>query len=311
MNIVFNELSINDYEIDNDVIDRIEEFVSFINLLYKNGMVDYMFVSTKSIYDNSKDSQLVKWLKDSKIDSNNKQYMRTILNKAANIDENRLSGEFIPEGDVERIGIGCTFLFEYDPSGKLVSLSSRECWKQDVVNGIYRYLNSEGELIETKELLENIYSGSSVDDIKCRLVRKVYEDISSGQDLWERREELFPNLIFCENVKKQLYDNPEKYHIIRIMEKLSRMQEYFSHVHNSYSPHELGMDARTESESVKKNKELSMERCFKLPDGRKELFYDHVGFTGKFCGRIHFYPDVKNMRCYIGYIGQHLHTKKY
>lgn len=96
------------------------------------------------------------------------------------------------------------------------------------------------------------------------------------------------------------------------MERLKKMQEYFEVSHDVYIPRELGMDARTESDSVKNDNSLNKSRLFTMPSGEKQYFYDHIGFTGKYTGgRIYFMPDVENMRCYIGYIGRHLPTKKY
>ena len=141
---------------------------------------------------------------------------------------------------------------------------------------------------------------------------KMLEGISSGQDLWEAREKLYPNLILCDNVKDQLYQDSEKFHILAVMKRLQCLQNYFSQYHEIYNPNELGFDARTESESVKNNPKLKNDRKFRLPDGTEVYFFDHISFTGKYTGgRIYFLPDCKNQRCHIGYIGQHLPTQKY
>ena len=141
---------------------------------------------------------------------------------------------------------------------------------------------------------------------------RILEGISSGQDLWESREKLYPNLVLCNNVKDQLYHDSEKTHIFAVMKRLQHLQNYFSQHHESYNPDELGFDARTESESVKTNPKLRNDRKFRLPDGTEEYFFDHIGFTGKYKGgRIYFLPDCKNQRCYIGYVGQHLSTQKF
>ncbi|MGN0462818.1 MAG: hypothetical protein ACI4HZ_10305 [Ruminococcus sp.] len=96
------------------------------------------------------------------------------------------------------------------------------------------------------------------------------------------------------------------------MKKLERFQEYFSNCSSSYDPKELGIGARTESETVKSDTELKNLRKFQLPNGSEEYFFDHIGFTGKYSGgRIYFLPDNSNNKCYIGYIGRHLPTKKY
>ena len=46
-----------------------------------------------------------------------------------------------------------------------------------------------------------------------------------------------------------------------VMKKLDRFQEYFFSCGNSYDPRKLGMNARTESETVKSNDELEDLKC--------------------------------------------------
>ena len=138
------------------------------------------------------------------------------------------------------------------------------------------------------------------------------EGITSGQDLWEKREKLYPNLIFCENVKDNLYQDSEKYHIMNVMTRLNRLQQYFSAYDGRYEPKKLGMNARTESDTVKKEPSLKNLRLFRKPDGSEEFFFNHIGFSGKYSGgRIYFLPDDANKKCFIGYIGRHLPTKKF
>ena len=96
------------------------------------------------------------------------------------------------------------------------------------------------------------------------------------------------------------------------MKRLQRMQDYFSTCSNTYNPNDLGLDARTESDTVKADSDLRDLRKFRLPNGQEEYFFDHISFSGKYKGgRIHFLPDNVNNMCYIGYIGKHLPTKNY
>lgn len=68
------------------------------------------------------------------------------------------------------------------------------------------------------------------------------------------------------------------------MDRLLNLQKYFQEQHERYDSKELGMDARTESETVKTDVSLKNQRLFKLPSGEKEYFFDHIGFTGKYTG---------------------------
>jgi hypothetical protein len=47
------------------------------------------------------------------------------------------------------------------------------------------------------------------------------------------------------------------------------------------------------------------ERIFQMPSGGTEIFELHIK-TGDL--RFHFYPDNKNFKIFVGYIGPHLNT---
>ena len=135
-------------------------------------------------------------------------------------------------------------------------------------------------------------------------------NIVSVYDFWDNKESLFPNLIFCENVKEHIYKNPEPRHIRAIIKRLEILNKYYIE-HDIFDIKTLGFNARTESDSVKNNTKLKQLRNFKKPDGSYSYFYNHISFTGSFPGRIHFLEDNNLKKIYIGYIGVHLSTAKY
>ena len=220
-------------------------------------------------------------------------------------------GEFLVSiADCLYSSIGCTFAYEYE--NPVISLNTNKTWENKNLFGEYRELDENAEIIISEKYVENLNAKVSIKEIQKMHVEKVYASISSGYDLWEQREKLFPNLCFCENVKTQLYNDPERFHVVKIMEKLQRLQEYFASIEGPYEPKTLGLNARTESDTVKNDPELKKYRLFRMPSGEERFFYDHIGFTGKFSGgRIHFLPVVEEKMCYIGYVGRHLPTKKY
>ncbi|RAV20446.1 hypothetical protein DQG23_15910 [Paenibacillus contaminans] len=99
--------------------------------------------------------------------------------------------------------------------------------------------------------------------------------------------------------------------MVQVLIRLQRMNVYFGDDDTDYNPQKLGFNARTESETVQQNPELKKLRKFRMPSGETEYFFDHIGFTGNYCGRIHFLPNKANKKCCIGYIGKHLKTKRF
>lgn len=315
MLLTFNELSVQTTSLSSqrDAQHLICEFATFCQRLNSTNVVDdIIFPSdlySTSLYDGYGISQ---WLFDRNVPQQHRQFLKRFLDKHRNsFDRNITEGDFSVSIDEKSYNsIGCAFALERGHT--LFSLATHNFWESNSILGNYSFLNQSGELQSEQRGIDNISTITPEKDIVNFQREKMLEEISSGQDLWELREKLYPNLVLCDNVKDQLYHDSEKFHILAVMKRLQHLQNYFSHYHESYNPDDLGFDARTESESVKTNPKLKNDRRFRLPDGTEEYFFDHIGFTGKYKGgRIYFLPDCKNQCCYIGYIGQHLSTQKY
>lgn len=314
MFLTVNDLSIHHAtDTEHNAKTLIEQFVLFCKSLDAKSIVDET-IFPEDLFSMSLNDEygLTQWLADDSVPVIQKRFFMRFLDKnrrcynAQNID-----GEFaVLLDEQERNSMGCAFALEHD--SVLLSLPTNSLWENKSVVGEYSSLDELGEMHVSTQYIDNIWTALSIEEILSAYRRDLSDDISSGQDLWDKREQLYPNLVFCQNVKDQLFEDSEKYHIIAVMKKLNRFQEYFANCGASYDPRDLGMGARTESETVKSDADLRDLRRFKLPGGSEEYFFDHIGFSGKYsAGRIHFFPDNRNKRCYIGYIGRHLQTKKY
>lgn len=315
MLLTFNELSVQTTSLSSqyDAQQLIFEFATFCQKLNSTNIVDdIVFPSdlySTSFYNGYGISQ---WLFDRNVPQQHRQFLKRFLDKYRNsFDRSVTEGEFSVSIDGKSLNsIGCAFALERDHT--LFSLATHDFWKSNSISGNYSFINQSGEVQNEPRIIDNINTITPGNDVADFQREKIIEEISSGQDLWESRHKLYPNLVLCDNVKDQLYQDSEKFHILAVMKRLQHLQNYFSKYHEAYNPDELGFDARTESESVKTNPKLKNERKFRLPNGTEEYFFDHIGFTGKYKGgRIYFLPDCKNQRCYIGYVGQHLSTQKF
>ena len=315
MLLTFNELSVQTTSLSSqrDAQSLILEFATFCQKLNKaNAIDDIIFPSdfySISLYDGYGISQ---WLFDRNVSQQHRQFLKRFLDKHRNyFDRSNAEGEFSVSIDGKSFNsIGCAFALERGHT--LFSLATHNFCKSNSILGNYSFLNQSGDVHNELCTIDNICTTTPENDVINLQREKLLEVVSSGQDLWELREKLYPNLILCDNVKDQLYHDSEKFHILAVMKRLQHLQNYFSQYHEVYNPDELGFDARTESESVKKDPDLRDKRKFRLPDGTEKYFFDHIGFAGKYSGgRIHFLPDCKSQCCYIGYIGQHLPTRNF
>lgn len=314
MYVIFNELCQKSGLLQHESKKSMDLFVGFLAEMWRQNIIEGI-VTTNEILGFGRDDEsysFQSWLNDRTVDQEYKRFFLMYMGKYINyIEATDVEGEFcVNIGGENHVGIGCTFAHE--TQDVLISRATHDIWKEEHINGIYSALDGDGELISIESRLTNINELMTNEIIKEIALARVFSNISSGYDLWERREELYPNLRFCDSVKTQLYADPERYHVLKIMERLNILQSYFSQRHDFYQPRELGLNARTESDTVKNDPDLKKYRLFKLPTGDQVYFYDHIGFTGKFSGgRIYFYPMVEEQKCYIGYIGRHLPTKKF
>ncbi len=315
MYLAFNELCIHE-EIrrTGDIPEARQRMNEFIQLLHrlKTGKVCDGLVCTHDIhaFRFCAGYGVAEWLKDPQVDRTYQQFFRTLYSKNCSyIDAADFEGEFRTEIDGKDYG-GAGNTYAAETERITVSILTNPYFQQKDLWGRYLKIEDASEITETQMSIRNLSAGMSVGEMEGDIRRSCFEHISSGQDLWEQREVLFPNLIFCENVKDQLYKDPEKFHILQIMDRLQRVQEYFQCYDGVYNRKDLGMYAHSESETVRMNEQLKRMRLFQKPDGGTEYFFEHIRFSGKFSGgRIYLLPDDAARKCYIGYIGRHLPTK--
>lgn len=313
MYIPFNEVSIHDdfytkqsYESKNRIILDFIEIVReakikkvFDGLLYNHSIN----IEFSSFFSN--------WLDDSSVKKEDKSLLRSFLGTFISFVETPLAETSIVIDEITYNSKGAGIAID-NSCNFIVNLKSHYEWEKKNKSFEYKTLIND-ELIDSKKEISQIFD---IQSLQCLLVlekENKYKSISSGQDLWEQWDELFPNLIKCDKVKDCLYRDPEKNHIEKVIEQLDLLQQYFSSLKKSFSLNELkhlGIDVSDESDTVKKNPKLKEVRFIKLPDGSKEYFYYHTKFFGKFESRLYFLPITNSSKCYIGYIGRHLQTAK-
>jgi hypothetical protein len=247
---------------------------------------------------------IARWRNDSQVDRDTRSFFRTLTTKLSFIPD---LPEFWYRED-QANGLGFAFQHEHIA----ISLRSMSDWYSGHLGLEVRYpeLDEDGQLLT--EYVEVIHASHSdhvvehADWIKNRT--KVI--VKNGQDLWNNRVELFPNLQFCESVREQIW---ELLHgdlkLQPIMKRLSELENY------CLNWHEGPFDTERIVSKVSPESEVTLykyrsQHTFRCPDGKERIFSWHVRLTPG-AWRIYFYPEKDMRRLIIGYIGSKLPNEKY
>ncbi len=302
--ISFNEASLID---DDSYIINLENYYNMIKNINKHKVVgNYYYTDKIYIIPFKNGSTLNDFLYDKRIDYDLRLGIKMHLDKSQKIDSNKFEGyiEYSnPKYNEYMDGFNISISkLEYF---KILNVLSCDEWKKSTFK--VDYVNLDG--VKTNYEIENF---SLINDYSKLIDENnliIMSNISSGIDLWNKREELFPNLFFCGITKEQIYDLYDKSEIEAIIKKLFILQDYFKSA-DYYDGRKIS--ARDESDSVKNDDKLKQQRLFELPNGEKKYFYEHISLnTISGAKRIHFLPCCSNKIAYIGYIGKHLKTANF
>lgn len=308
MFIVFNELStlgeLIDVKSESEMQDVMDSFTRTIFDLSgdKYGMKISYRVHENKIFHEKSLYECTQYMKD----RDRRSFVRRYFDKYCEWIEEKCSGEDfeLTINNKRYSSVDCLYAIKAETA--ILSLLTNKFWEQDEISGSYISI-CNGEINEQKKKICNITTEESSKKFKECMRKRMHDEIDSFDEFWKKRKEVYPHLDFCEEVKFQLEDCSGSFQNIK--KKLWEMEKYFASKPKRYIPEEMGMDARTESSSVKTNPNLKEHRCFTLLDGTKEYFFDHISFSSG--GRIYFLPKVEEQKCYIGYIGSHLPTAQF
>ncbi|MBX4263765.1 hypothetical protein [Clostridium estertheticum] len=256
------------------------------------------------------------WRADSTVDEETKRLFRSFINKATPVDkinfnENKFdlnNSEFKCEDEQ---ALGC--LIAYETDNVVISFLSNEYWINEIIEGQYLSLDENFEYDEPQKVcVQNVSNEKNISIFERNnygiLNFQEQFKIVSGRDLWNKREELFPNLIFCESVKNQLLNDTQLCHISQILKKLLILEKYFEAYDGNFDKDAIPIKTTPESQATLERYET--DHKFRTSDNKELIFSWHVRFTGNYAGRIFFYPDNTTNKSYIGHIGKKLRTVK-
>lgn len=186
--------------------------------------------------------------------------------------------------------------------GIAVGFPSNDLWKTDRVEIRFGEMLPSGEIEPRTENIDNLTCPAHARRIAERH-RRSLRSCASAAELWERRGEAFPNLLFGQGVGADLS---------RLGGQLSGVAEKLSGLDATAKEwKDTGGDApswRTkvtpESAKIRANPKLMAARRFASVRGGAAMFEWHARYGSG--GRIHLRFDARTREIEIGYIGPHL-----
>ena len=144
---------------------------------------------------------IVQWGNDLNVEREERNFFRILQDKN---DPPLLD---VPDPEIEisyqgEQGIGIAHAFVFD--GLAVSLLSEPKWDCSRLELEVKRLDENEELIDEKVEIIHASRSSHVKENADWIKKCIQTGVRDGLELWNRREELFPNLEFCQTVGKQL-----------------------------------------------------------------------------------------------------------
>ncbi len=311
---ILNELSVQMQNIKDkeDVQRKISSFINVCHTLFhEKGDKTFYYMDTSFLIPFLENYSLQDWFKDPTVSKKEKDFFRMLINRRTLFQASDFSGSEVKLflDDKKVTAIGCLAAYEWNSF--VVSFSSLEIWNEEWIPGEYVTLQENEQIFVEPISVRNCSNLKQISEIESEERYQMLLHISSGKELWEKCEELYPHLIFCDSVKKQMEEARVSLQIQNIMRRIQLLEDYFKSYDGKFDKNQLGHGCRYESEDVQKDEKLRNMRKFKTPFGNEEYFYWHISFPGNYPGRIHFLPDAKRRVGIIGYVGKHLPTKKY
>jgi hypothetical protein len=248
---------------------------------------------------------VARWRNDNEVDKEVRRFFTTLIAKAPfleDISDSKLENtidlsEFKHQGN-PAIGLGIAYFLE----ALALSVTSEECWNCCFLELEFQQVDDDGEIIEERIQLIHACRSHHIREHEKWIRDRIKIEVYDGLDLWNRKEELFPSLEFCENVSKQLQNLSNGQLILKqIIKRLLELEDYCQNWQfGSFDSSKIPTKITPESDSRKR--ELEEKLTFQCPDGIKRLFSYHARMTPG-AWRLHFYPEEQCRKIIIGYIG--------
>ena len=191
--------------------------------------------------------------------------------------------------------------------GVAIGFPSDPFWDHDQVTVSFKKPLPDEAIEEASEEIDHLARSKHADPIcerhRARHLDKILESNNPVNDLWDNRQEIFPNLIFGKEVKKHLRISSNLLGVIvKTLKDLDHSARDWKDRGSPAPPWKRKVT--DESDQVKNDPTLRRKRRFRSHDGTPQDFFWHARYGNS--GRIHLRVDPERQEVEIGYIGKHL-----
>ena len=207
---------------------------------------------------------------------------------------------FITEAQDMRPDDGAPLLLCALDDSVAVSFPTSPGWDRDRIVVEFRELLPDGTFSDESEEIDHLSRAGHAEPICLRYQESRRANLRSGEELWRRRREAFPNLLFGLDVEDDVAALP---HLRTAINRLSELDAAAADWSDGPAP-PWTCKVTNESARVQNNPQLREARRFRSRSGAHEFFFWHARFGNH--GRIHLRFDAAAHEVEIGYIGRHL-----
>ena len=185
-----------------------------------------------------------------------------------------------------------------------VSVPSEPVWDRDRIPVAFHELLSDETLGDAEEEIDNLARSAHAGPIRDRHRERLRHRCTDSVDLWNRRAQVFPNLIFGPDVEGHL----ARLNAGLLSTLLNRLADLdatgaeWAVAGGEVPPWKTRVTP--ESQGTMDNPKLRDARLFRSVSGARLLFEWHARFGRG--GRIHLRFDARALEIEVGYIGGHL-----
>ena len=305
LEMVFNELSLRTPTSDEQTARQLmSELMSTVRQATSSGVK--RILRTSSDINNielAPGYPVARWRNDNTVNREERSFFRTLTAKAPfwtdvaeEIKNDFDLSDVFYQGEEAR---GLCFALVSDALP--VSLNSETRWDCSYLELAITRLEDE-KLIEEFVKISHASRRHHVQENADWIKNRIHTAVFNGQELWNRKEELFPSLTFCEDICKQMQSLGNGNPLLRqVVKRLSELEECCqSWTDGAFDLKSIPSKASPESES--RLQQFRQQLNIKCPDGQEHLFSWHVRMTPG-AWRLYFLPESQPGKIIIGYIG--------
>ena len=245
------------------------------------------------------------WVNDANIDEDERIFLLTLETERpllANLTDPKIKNQIdlfeCQHNGNDANGLGIAYLLEALP----VSLISDLQWDCSSLTLEITQLDEQDDLVEEEVEIVHASRNEHIKEHANWIQNRIRTSVRDGVDLWQRREELFPHLEFCESVEPQICSLLAGYPMLtQVTKRLFELEEAAkSWTAGGFDLETIPSKATPESDS--RLQQFSDRLTVRCPDGLNRLFSLHVRMTPG-AWRLYFFPLTPG-RIIVGYIGQ-------